>query len=103
MIKDLPAVYYLGQDVVRLTAMLKALGNPIRFRMMQYLAENVIVDCTGQYCYPESVDLALTDAQGREAKISVFVATGSRRIVMRDAVQENYAAVAKSGSSCGCK
>jgi ubiquinone/menaquinone biosynthesis C-methylase UbiE len=42
------------------------------------------------------------DEQGREAKISIFVATGSRRMVMRDAVQENYAAVAKAGSSCGC-
>jgi len=83
--------------------MLKALGNPIRFRMMQYLAENVIVDCTGQSCCAESVDPTLTDAQGREAKISVFVATGSRRMMIHDAVQENYAAVAKSGSSCGCK
>jgi ubiquinone/menaquinone biosynthesis C-methylase UbiE len=63
---------------------------------------NVIVDCTGQSCCAETVNAALSDAQGREAKISVFVATGSRRMVMRDAVQENYAAVAKSSSSCGC-
>jgi ArsR family transcriptional regulator, arsenate/arsenite/antimonite-responsive transcriptional repressor len=40
MSKDLPAVSALDQDEVRLTAMLKALGNPIRFRMIQYLAEN---------------------------------------------------------------
>jgi DNA-binding transcriptional ArsR family regulator len=40
MTKDLPAVQQLDQDEIRLTAMLKALGNPIRFRMMQYLAEN---------------------------------------------------------------
>jgi ubiquinone/menaquinone biosynthesis C-methylase UbiE len=63
---------------------------------------NVIVDCTGQSCCAESANPALSDAQGREAKISVFVATGSRRMVMRDAVQNNYAAVATSGSSCGC-
>lgn len=40
MTKELPAVQELDQDEVRLTSMLKALGNPIRFRMMQYLAEN---------------------------------------------------------------
>ena len=63
---------------------------------------NVIVDCTGQSCCAESSNPALTDEQGREAKISVFVATGTRRMAMRDAVQENYAAVAQSGASCGC-
>lgn len=40
MSKDLPVVQKLDRDEIRLTAMLKALGNPIRFRMMQYLAEN---------------------------------------------------------------
>jgi arsenite methyltransferase len=63
---------------------------------------NVIVDCTGQSCCAESANQALSDAQGRTANISVFVATGTRRMVMRDAVQENYAAIAKSGSSCSC-
>jgi ubiquinone/menaquinone biosynthesis C-methylase UbiE len=63
---------------------------------------NVIVDCTGQSCSAESSNPSLTDEQGSEAKISIFVATGTRRMVMRDAVQENYAAVARSGSSCGC-
>lgn len=62
---------------------------------------NVIVDCTGQSCCAESSNPALTDQQGREATISVFVATGTRRMHMRDAVQENYAAAARSGS-CGC-
>ncbi len=63
---------------------------------------NVIADCTGQSCCAESSNPALTDQQGREAKISVFVATGTRRMVMRDAVQANYAAIAKSGSTCSC-
>ena len=63
---------------------------------------NVIVDCTGQSCCAESSNPTLADDQGRQAKISVFVATGTRRMAMRDAVQENYAAVARSGSSCGC-
>ncbi|RPJ43114.1 MAG: methyltransferase domain-containing protein, partial [Chloroflexi bacterium] len=68
---------------------------------------NVIVDCTGQSCCAESSNPTQADDQGREArdlrsaKVSVFVATGTRRMAMREAVQENYAAVAKSGS-CGC-
>jgi arsenite methyltransferase len=63
---------------------------------------NVIVDCTGQSCCAESSDARLTDPQGRQANISVFVATGTKRMIMRDAVQENYAAVARAKSSCGC-
>lgn len=62
---------------------------------------NVILDHTGQSCCAESANPTLTDDQGREAKISVFVATGTRRMAMREAVQENYSAVALSGS-CGC-
>lgn len=62
---------------------------------------NVIVDCTGESCCAESTNPTLTDEQGREARVSVFVATGTRRMVMREAVQENYAAIAQSGS-CGC-
>jgi ubiquinone/menaquinone biosynthesis C-methylase UbiE len=55
---------------------------------------NVIVDCTGQTCCAESSNPVNADEQRREAKISVFVATGTRRIAMREAVQENYAATA---------
>lgn len=62
---------------------------------------NVLLDHTGQSCCAESSSPTLLDDQGREAKISVFVATGTRRMAMREAVQENYAAVARSGS-CGC-
>lgn len=40
MTKDLALIHELNQDELRLASMLKALGNPIRFRMMQYLAEN---------------------------------------------------------------
>jgi len=63
---------------------------------------NTIVDGTGQSCCAESANPVLTDTQGREARISIFVATGTRRMVMRDAVQENYAAVARSRTTCGC-
>lgn len=61
---------------------------------------NLVVDCTGQSCCAESANPTMADAQGREAKISVFVATGTRRMAMRESVQENYAAVARAGSSC---
>ncbi len=39
MSKDLPLIHELSRDDVRLAAMLKALGNPVRFRIMQYLAD----------------------------------------------------------------
>lgn len=63
---------------------------------------NIIVDCTGQSCCARSINPAITDPTGREAVISVFVATGTRRLPMRAAVQENYAALASSSSSCSC-
>jgi arsenite methyltransferase len=61
---------------------------------------NVIVDGTGQSCCAESTTPVLSDAQGREARISVFVSTGTRRMEMRGKVQENYAARAISATSC---
>jgi ArsR family transcriptional regulator len=39
MTKDLPLLLELKPDEIRLAAMLKALGNPVRFRIMQHLAE----------------------------------------------------------------
>jgi ArsR family transcriptional regulator, arsenate/arsenite/antimonite-responsive transcriptional repressor len=39
MSKDLPLIHELSRDEVRLAAMLKALGNPVRFRIMQHLAD----------------------------------------------------------------
>ena len=39
MTKDLPLIHELNPDEIRLANMLKALGNPVRFRIMQYLAE----------------------------------------------------------------
>lgn len=76
-----------------------------REQMRAWFAEaglvNVIVDCTGQACCAESSNPTLKDRQDREAKISVFVATGTRRMAMREAVQQNYAAAAQS-KSCGC-
>ncbi len=40
MTKDLPLVHDLTRDEIRLALMLKALGNPLRFRILQYLAEH---------------------------------------------------------------
>ena len=40
MAKDLPLIHDLTQEEMRLAQMLKALGNPVRFRILQYLAEN---------------------------------------------------------------
>jgi ArsR family transcriptional regulator, arsenate/arsenite/antimonite-responsive transcriptional repressor len=39
MTKDLPVIHELNRDEIRLAAMLKALGNPVRFSIMQHLAE----------------------------------------------------------------
>lgn len=39
MSKDLPLIHELSRDDIRLAAMLKALGNPVRFSIMQYLAD----------------------------------------------------------------
>ena len=40
--KDSPTVQELTQDETRLAQMLKALGNPLRFRIMQYLATHSV-------------------------------------------------------------
>jgi ArsR family transcriptional regulator len=40
MISDLPSIHNLAPTEMRLAAMLKALGNPVRFRIMQYLADH---------------------------------------------------------------
>ena len=39
MTKDLPVIHELNLDEIRLANMLKALGNPVRFSIMQYLAD----------------------------------------------------------------
>jgi len=39
MAKEIPVVQELSLNEIRLAAMLKALGNPVRFRIMQHLAE----------------------------------------------------------------
>ncbi len=59
---------------------------------------NVIADCTGESCQAECE----ADA-GSAARISIFVATGTKRVRAREAVQASYAARALAGGSdCGC-
>lgn len=40
MAKDIPVIHELTKEEARLAQMFKALGNPVRFRIMQHLAEN---------------------------------------------------------------
>jgi ArsR family transcriptional regulator, arsenate/arsenite/antimonite-responsive transcriptional repressor len=42
MARDLPLIQELSRDEIRLAGMLKALGNPVRFRIMQYLADRPV-------------------------------------------------------------
>ncbi|MDD5371644.1 MAG: arsenite methyltransferase, partial [Anaerolineaceae bacterium] len=56
---------------------------------------NLLVDCTGQSCCAGS-----QAKPGQSVAISIFVAIGTRRIAMRDAVQSAYAYAAMA--SCGC-
>ncbi len=65
---------------------------------------NILVDCTGESCCAESQTpgAAITDASSRKAKISVFVATGSSRVLgTREEVQAHYGEHAVS-SGCSC-
>jgi arsenite methyltransferase len=57
---------------------------------------NVIVDCTGQSC-----QAGCQSSQGENADISIFVASGTKRIPARDSVRENYSARAQD-QGCGC-
>jgi ubiquinone/menaquinone biosynthesis C-methylase UbiE len=62
---------------------------------------NILVDCTSQSCCATS-----TTEEAAKVEISVFVASGSRRVVgTREAVQANYGALAGAvaeGQGCGC-
>jgi len=40
--KELPLINKLDRDEIRLSAMLKALGNPVRFQIMKYLANKQV-------------------------------------------------------------
>ena len=65
---------------------------------------NVVVDCTGEACQSDCAS-----KEGEHAEISIFVAAGTRRVKMREAVQDSYSARALSvtlssdtSAGCGC-
>jgi SAM-dependent methyltransferase len=60
---------------------------------------NVLVDCTGESCHSASSDPATQVAQ-RQAEISIFFATGSKRVPAHATVQAGYGARAEGGSGC---
>lgn len=75
---------WLGFDRKQIKAWLRAAG-----------LVNLIIDCTGQSC------CAASTADADRAEVSVFVATGTRRVVgAREAVQANYGALATGASCC---
>jgi ubiquinone/menaquinone biosynthesis C-methylase UbiE len=57
---------------------------------------NVVVDCTGQNCQSDC-----KSGTGEHADISIFVASGTKRVSAHESVQASYAAQAL-GKSCGC-
>ncbi len=75
-----------------------------RSQIRQWLKEldlvNVIVDCTGQSCCAESTDQEKREEKDGTAKISVFLATGTKRVAMRQQVQSAYSAAAQGNRSC---
>lgn len=57
---------------------------------------NFFVDCTAQDCCASSK----TESQGNEAKISTFIAVGTKPVKRKEAVQKSYSLIAESGCSC---
>jgi arsenite methyltransferase len=68
---------WLGFDRVVIHAWLRQAG-----------LANIVVDCTGQSCCTESGASLPGGEEERAAKVSIFVATGAKRIAMCDAVQQ---------------
>ncbi len=56
---------------------------------------NIVVDCTGQSCQADC-----KSAAGEPAQISIFVASGTRRMNVHEAVQTSYAAQANAAGGC---
>ncbi len=88
--KEEMADEWLGFERDQLRVWLKAAG-----------LVNVIVDCSGESCCAESHNPEMVDPKDRQAKISLFLATGTRRIAMREQVREAYSAAAQRGCGCG--
>ena len=61
---------------------------------------DVIIDCTGESCCAESTKREIRSENERMAKISVFLATGTKRVRMRQQVQSAYSAAAQGLRGC---
>ena len=61
---------------------------------------NVLVDDSGESCCAECQNPDISNPDDKYANINVFVATGSKRLSMRESVQSQYGAIAESGKSC---
>ena len=70
--------------------------NQIRAWFEEAELVNVVVDCTGESC-----QAGCESGEGEQADVSIFVAAGSKRVRMRESVQESYSARALS-EECGC-
>jgi ubiquinone/menaquinone biosynthesis C-methylase UbiE len=88
--RDEMADEWLGFDRAQVCAWLREAG-----------LVNLIVDCTGDTCCADAQSDADLDPDDRSAEISVFVATGTKRVLgAREAVQSRYGALAESASCC---
>ncbi len=74
--------------------------NQIRAWFQQADLVNTIVDCTGQNCCAESQADTPRTKEEKSANISVFVASATRRLKMREMVKEAYGSIAESGKNC---
>lgn len=61
---------------------------------------NTLIDCTGESCCAKSAQPKEEGADQAAASISVFIATGTRRIKMRAAVRQAYSLAVQDGCSC---
>jgi arsenite methyltransferase len=66
---------------------------------------NIIVDCSGECCSPESANAGQCDDEKKAAPISIFVAVGTRPIQgIQPAIQAHYGAHAEGKiSGCDCQ
>jgi ubiquinone/menaquinone biosynthesis C-methylase UbiE len=62
---------------------------------------NVIVDCTGENCCAQSANPEIANEKDQSAKISIFAASGTKRVSMRGEVEAHYGALAQTGCGCG--
>jgi ubiquinone/menaquinone biosynthesis C-methylase UbiE len=63
---------------------------------------NIFVDCTGQDCCATSGEINPESGQHEEAKVSIFIAVGSRHVSYKSTVESVYSLAATEGCGCGC-